>query len=135
MGLYTDVRANFLLTTYGTRLIEDLYFHNNWHILAEAAGRQGPWWLRQYAVWGRSNFIPFGMWSHGPDPLVTADDGLVGPRWVFHCSAKNVNSVVEAFSRLIIPNVVEYVRQFESRFDSCQEEDWLPIPHRISEIV
>lgn len=120
MGMYTTVRGNLLLTEYGQSVIQKLYRVGSWLYLED----EYPW-VVDYAVKCRSDFIPFGALSYSPPGVGKDDDGLIGPRWVFHCSLKNYEGEAEEFASSIVPRIAEEVRLLETWYEEKdRDEEW-----------
>jgi hypothetical protein len=136
MGMYTGLRCKCIVKKEFRPMIKSLMKDEvdgllSWKIVADAYGYD---FVKQYADYSRSSFIPFGSLVYMPDSWEVdnkATDGFERQfdeetgYWAFQCSLKNYDDTIEVFIDLILNNIAEKIIHLETYYEECvYSEKW-----------
>jgi hypothetical protein len=136
MGMYTGLRCKCIVKEEFRPMIKSLMKDEvagllSWKIVADAYGYD---FVKQYADYSRSSFIPFGSLAYMPDSWEADNKVTDGFErqfdektgyWAFQCSLKNYDDTIEAFFEMVLNNIAEKIIHLETYYEEdVYSERW-----------
>ncbi|OMD76835.1 hypothetical protein [Paenibacillus odorifer] len=118
MGEYTGLRCKLKIKDEFVPLIESMVKDRlDWGDL-----NTEHLFIKDFAEYNRSSFIPYGMLSYMPDEWEEVDHAdwnttFVDKVWTFQCSLKNYEDTIEKFFTDVLPEITEVSLHIETYYN------------------